>query len=53
MPVTDPTQVGIVLSQTPTGGTQGKPNQVVTITVGVLQGGTTTDTTTTATTTTP
>jgi eukaryotic-like serine/threonine-protein kinase len=48
-PVTDPTQVGIVISQTPVGGTQGQANQVVTISVGVLQSGTvtTTDTTTT------
>jgi eukaryotic-like serine/threonine-protein kinase len=49
-PVTDLAQVGIVLSQTPVGGANGKPNQVVTITVGQVPsgpgGGTTTTTTT-------
>ena len=44
-PVTDPTQDGTVISQTPAGGTAAKPGSVVTITVGQLQ--TTTDGTTT------
>ena len=52
---TDPTLDGIVLSQTPAGGTQAKPGATVTITVGhyAAQATTTTSTTTAATTTTP
>jgi eukaryotic-like serine/threonine-protein kinase len=46
--VTDPNADGVVLSQTPQGGSQQPPKTVVTLTVGQLaQGGTTTDTTTT------
>jgi eukaryotic-like serine/threonine-protein kinase len=62
-PVTDPSQDGIVIAQDPTGGSEGKTGEVVTITVGQLGNGTpggdgippptTTTTTTTATTTTP
>ena len=39
---TDPTQDGIVLSQDPVGGTQAKPNSVVTLFVGRLVQSTTT-----------
>ena len=44
-PVTDPTQDGTVISQTPQGGTTAKPGSLVTITVGQFSQ-TTTDTTT-------
>ena len=40
VPVTDPSQDGIVLSQDPPGGSDAKTNEVVTITVGQLQSGT-------------
>jgi beta-lactam-binding protein with PASTA domain/predicted Ser/Thr protein kinase len=46
-PVTDPTQDGHVISQTPQGGTTAKPGSLVTITVGQFSQ-TTTDGTTTA-----
>jgi eukaryotic-like serine/threonine-protein kinase len=50
-PVTDPTQDGVVISQTPVGGTAAKPGALVTITVGqfaqTTPGSTTTTTTTT------
>jgi len=36
--VTDPSQDGVVISQTPAGGTAAKPKEVVTITVGTLAG---------------
>ena len=51
-PVTDPTQDGHVINQTPQGGTTAKAGSLVTITVGQFSQ-TTTDTTSTATTTTP
>ncbi len=52
--VTDPSQDGIVQSQNPVGGTEGKPGAVVALTVGkLLPQSTTTSTTTTTTTTTP
>ncbi len=57
--VTDPSQDGIVISEDPAPGTTGQQGEVITITVGMLQGGgpgggggTTTTTTTTQTTTT-
>jgi serine/threonine-protein kinase len=40
VPVTDPSQDGIVISQDPVGGSPAKTNEVVTITVGQLQNGT-------------
>jgi beta-lactam-binding protein with PASTA domain len=40
LPVTDPSQDGIVLSQDPAPGSDAKTNEVVTITVGQLQSGT-------------
>ena len=46
-PVTDPSQDGIVQSTDPAPGSDAKSGEVVTITVGQLQGGTTTTTTTT------
>ena len=49
--VTDPSQDGIVQSQNPVGGTEGKPGALVTLTVGKLLPQTTTSTTTTTTTT--
>jgi serine/threonine-protein kinase len=52
-PVTDPSQDGVVISQTPTGGTSANPKEVVTLTVGRLQGGPGGDGATTGTTTTP
>jgi serine/threonine-protein kinase len=59
-PVTDPSQDGIVIAQDPTGGSDAKTGEVVTITVGQLGNGTPggdgappPTTTTTATTTTP
>jgi len=53
--VTDPNQDGIVLDETPNGGTQAPPKTVITLTVGRLTtgGGGTTPTTTGTTTTTP
>ena len=48
--VTDPSQDGVVLAQTPNGGEQAAPKTVVELTVGRLPGG---DTTATDTTTTP
>jgi beta-lactam-binding protein with PASTA domain len=50
---TDPTMDGIVLSQDPVGGTQAKPNALVTLFVGRLTQTTTTTTTTPTTPTTP
>jgi len=48
--VTDPNSDGIVLSQTPQGGTQQPPHTVITLTVGrLVTGGTTTTVTTTPT----
>jgi serine/threonine-protein kinase len=44
--VTDPSQDGVVLDESPVGGTPLKPGAVVTITVGKLSAGTTTPTTT-------
>ncbi len=52
-PVTDPTQDGTVISQTPQGGTTAKPGSLVTITVGQFSQTSTDGTTTTATTPTP
>jgi beta-lactam-binding protein with PASTA domain len=47
--VTDPNSDGIVLSQSPQGGTQQPPKTVITLTVGrLVTGGTTTGTTTTS-----
>jgi serine/threonine-protein kinase len=43
--VTDPNQDGIVLGQTPAGGTQAKPKAVIELTVGRAVSGTTTETT--------
>jgi beta-lactam-binding protein with PASTA domain len=50
--VEDPTQVGVVLGQSPAGGRMAPRGATVTIAVGVLQSGTTTGTTTTPSTTT-
>ena len=52
-PVTDPTQDGTVISQTPQGGTTAKPGSLVTITVGQFSQTTTSGATTTPTTPTP
>ena len=46
VPVSDPSQDGLVQSQTPQGGSNGKQNQAVTIQVGQLQQTTTATTTT-------
>ena len=52
--VNDPNNEGLVLSESPPGGTQAKPNTTVTLTVGRYRGGQTTTTTpTTPTTTSP
>jgi serine/threonine-protein kinase len=52
-PTNDPSSDGIVISQDPTGGTNGTNGETVVITVGSLQQQTTTDTTATTTTQTP
>jgi serine/threonine-protein kinase len=53
VPVTDPDQDGIVISETPHAGSPATPGETVTIQVGQLQQGGTTTTATTTTTTTP
>ena len=53
VPVTDPTQDGIVIAQNPVGLTQAKPGTVVTLNVGQFTATSSTTTTTTTTTTTP
>ena len=50
--VNDPNNEGLVLSESPPGGTQAKPNTTVTLTVGRYRGGQTTTTTPTTPTTT-